>query len=143
MRDYISTEGYDFEDATPRIIGVCIEVHKHLGPGFREVLYQRALALEFGAAGLEFGREVKVPVYYKGKEIGTQRVDFIVEGCMLEVKAKSTLADEDYMQTLSYLKTSGFEVGLLVNFGGKKVNIRRLVHRDREDAKNTKNPKNC
>jgi len=128
MERYSSRKGYDFGEDTSKIIGVCVEVHKHLGPGFQEVLYQRALALELQAAGLEFSREVKIPVYYRGKEIGIRRVDFVVEKCMVEVKAKAILSDEDYIQTLSYLRASGFRVGLLVNFGAKKVEIRRLVN---------------
>src|SRR6266496_1325591 len=83
-----SYRGYDFA-LTDRIIGACIEVHRTLGPGFQEIIYQRALELELAAAGLEFDREVEVPVFYKGQKIGTRRVDFLIEGCLLEIKAKS------------------------------------------------------
>jgi hypothetical protein len=69
-----STRGYDFDDATGAIIGCALEVHRTLGPGFREIVYQRALALELEAAGLEFEREVKVPIFYKGRQIDTRRV---------------------------------------------------------------------
>ncbi len=123
-----SREGYDFDDVTSRIIGACIEVHKNLGPGFQEVIYQRALVLELQTCDLEFSREVNIPVYYKGKEIGKRRVDFVVEDCMVEIKAKSMFDEEDYIQTLSYLKASGFRLGLLVNFGMEKVDVRRLVN---------------
>ena len=123
-----STKGYDFDDVTSRIIGACIEVHKNLGPGFQEVIYQRALVLELQACDLEFSREVNIPVHYKGKEIGKRRVDFVVEGCMVEIKAKSIFDEEDYIQALSYLKASGFRLGLLVNFGADKVDVRRLVN---------------
>ena len=70
--------GYDFW-LSDRIIGAGIEVHQTLGPGFQEIIYQRALELEFAAAGLEFAREVEVPVFYKGQKIGTRRVDFLIE----------------------------------------------------------------
>lgn len=123
-----STRGHDFNDVTGRIIGAAIEAHRELGPGFQEVVYQRALALELDAAGLEHTREAKVPVFYKGKHIDTRRVDFVVGDCIVEIKARSILQPEDYVQTLSYLKASRFRVALLVNFGGEKVEVKRLVN---------------
>ena len=122
-----STKGYDF-DLTGRIIAAAIEVHKELGPGFQEVVYQRALALEMQTAGLEFDREVKVPVFYKDRQIDTRRVDFVVGECIVEIKARSVLLPEDYIQTLSYLKASGFKLGLLINFGSDKVEVKRLIN---------------
>ena len=123
-----SRRGYDFGELTSRIIGACIEVHKTLGPGFQEVVYQRALVLELGAEGLEFSREVEMTILYKGQEIGKRRVDFVVEDCMVEIKAKSDFEERDYVQAISYLKASGFTLGLLVNFGAEKVEVRRLVN---------------
>jgi len=123
-----STKGYDFDDATRDIIGAAIEVHRTLGPGFMEVTYQRALALELEARGLDFSREVKIPVHYKGRQIDTRRVDFVVEDCLVEIKAKAEFDPQDYIQTLSYLKASGYRVGLLINFGAKKAEFRRLVY---------------
>ena len=99
-----------------------------MGPGFQEVTYQRALALELQVGSLDFVREEKVPVYYKGKQIDTRRVDFVVEGCLVEIKAKREFDPEDYIQTLSYLKASGYRLGLLVNFGGKRAQFKRLVN---------------
>jgi len=119
---------YKDSELTSKIIGACIEVHKNLGSGFTEITYQRALALELKSSGLDFDREVKVPVYYKGKQIDTRRVDFMVDNCMPEIKAKSRFDPEDYVQALSYLKASGFELGLLVNFGAKKIEIKRLIN---------------
>ena len=145
MDSYTSTKGYDFNDETSRIIQACVEVHKNLGPGFQEVTYQRALALELQVLGLDFSREVKIPVYYKGREIDKRRVDFVVEECMVEIKAKREFDDADYIQTLSYLKASGFQLGLLVNFGAKKIEVRRLVNANREKyldrEKNERNEK--
>jgi GxxExxY protein len=123
-----STHGYDFDDDTGAIIGCALEVHRTLGPGFREIVYQRALTVEFPAAGLEFEREVKVPIHYKGRQIDTRRVDFVVQNVMVEIKAKSQFAPEDYVQALNYLKASGFKVGLLLNFGARRLQIKRLVN---------------
>jgi GxxExxY protein len=124
---YPSRKGYDFGTVTERIVGACIEVHQRLGPGFCEIICQRALALELQAAGLEFSREERVEILYRGKSIGKHRVDFIIEDVMLEVKAKSELAPEDFVRALSYLRASGYRVGLLVNFGTPKIGIKRLV----------------
>ncbi len=123
-----STSGYDFNDVTGRIIGAAIIVHNELGPGFQEVVYQRALFLELQAAGVEFEREVKVPVYYKGKQIDMRRVDFVVEDCIVEIKARKQTLPEDYVQTLNYLKASGFRLALLINFGTAKAEFRRFVN---------------
>ena len=78
-----STHGYDFEDASGAIIGCALEVHRNLGPDFREIVYQRALALEIHAAGLEFEREAKVPIFYEGWQIDMHRADFAVEEVMM------------------------------------------------------------
>ncbi len=122
-----SREGYDFDDGTYPIIGACLRVHKELGPGFREIIYQRALALEFQASDLDFAREEWISVHYRGQVIGKQRVDFIVGDIMIEIKAISTLEREDYVQAVSYLKASGHRLGLLVNFGKEKLDVHRLV----------------
>ena len=123
-----SHRGYDFGPLTEKIIGAAIEVHNTLGPGFQEVIYQRALKLELAALGLDPEREVEIPVHYKGAKIGTRRVDFLIEDCMVEIKARSAFLDEDYVQALSYLKASGYRVGLLLNFGTKKLEIKRLAN---------------
>ena len=119
---------YPSSERTSRIIAACFEVHNELGPGFQEVVYQRALARQFPLHNLEYSREVEIDLFYKGVQIGKRRVDFVVEDCLVEIKAKRELEDVDIIQTLSYLKASGFKVALLVNFGGKRVQIKRLVH---------------
>jgi len=123
-----SHKGYDFGEQTSKIIGACIEVHKVLGPGLREVDYQRALVYEFPAHSLDFSREVHNPIYYKGHKTTTRRVDFVVGDCMVEIKAKRELDPEDYMQALAYWNASGYKVGLLINFGRKKIEVKRLVN---------------
>jgi GxxExxY protein len=122
-----SSRGYDFS-LTEKILGACIEVHRNLGPGFQEIIYQRALELEFAAAGLEFQPEVEVPVYYKGQKLGTRRVDFVVAGCLLQIKAKPAFDPQDYVQIESYVKAAGHPLALLVNFGGLKIEIRRIAN---------------
>jgi GxxExxY protein len=116
-----------FADASGRIIGCALEVHKELGRFFMETTYQKSLAYELQAAGLEFSRECWVDVYYKGKKVDKRRVDFIIEDILVETKAKEELDDTDFMQTLSYLKASGFRLGLLLNFGSERLEIKRLV----------------
>ena len=121
-------EEYPLSDITSRIIAAAQEVHRTLGPGYMEVFYQRALGLELPAHSLGFSREVWIDVFYKGKQLGKKRLDFIIEGVMVEIKAKAALEDVDFVQALSYLKASGFPVGLLLNFGTRSLEIRRLVN---------------
>jgi GxxExxY protein len=120
--------GYPLSDVTARIIAAAREVHRELGPGFEEVIYQRSLARELPVQGLEFSREVWIDVYYKGEKVGRKRVDFIIEDVMVETKAKAELEPVDFVQTLSYLKASGYKVGLLINFGAQKLEIKQLVN---------------
>jgi GxxExxY protein len=131
MPDYVR-EGYLLSALTSRIIKAAREVHDHLGPGFREVTYQRALVLEFPAHDLEFSREVWIDVSYKGENVGSKRVDFVVEDhtgdVLVETKAKAALEDVDFVQTLSYLKASDHQVALLLNFGAKRLGVKRIVY---------------
>ena len=123
---------YPLSSRTGAIIAAAREVHHTLGPGFREVIYQRALARELPAHGLEHSREVEIDVLYKGEKIGSRRVDFVIGDAtgdvMVEIKAKGALEDVDVVQALSYLKASGFPVGLLLNFGGRRLEIKRLAN---------------
>lgn len=121
-------KGYDFRDQTGRIVGCALEVHKELGRFFQETTYQTSLAYELQGAGLEFSRECWVDVLYKGAKVDKRRVDFIVDDILVETKAKAALEEVDLMQTLSYLKATGFRLGLLINFGSEKLEVRRLVY---------------
>jgi GxxExxY protein len=131
--DFVKPE-YHLSHVTARVIAAAREVHRGLGPGFREVLYQRALTHELPAHGLRFEREVWVDVMYKGAKLGAGRVDFVVrepgatEIVMLEVKARPTLNPAHFAQALSYLKASGCRVGLLINFGAPKLQVKRLAN---------------
>lgn len=126
-QQYVKDE-YPLSDVTARIIAAAKEVHRTLGPGFEEVIYQRALALELPAHSLEFTREVWMDVTYKGEKVGRKRVDFVIDEVMVGIKAKSALEDVDFVQALSYLKASGYKVGLLLNFGASKLQIKRLAN---------------
>ncbi len=113
-----------------KIIGASFEVHKFLGNGFQEVIYQRALAWEVAQSGLSYAREIEQAIFYKElkEPIGTRRADFVVEGKVLvEIKAIIQLEDVHLAQILNYLKAYKLEVGLLINFGSKSLTFKRLV----------------
>lgn len=119
-----------YKDITEKIIGASFEVHKFLGNGFQEVIYQRALAWELSQAGLSYQREIEQDIYYKDLQepIGSRRADFVVEEKVLvELKAVIELEDVHLAQILNYLKAYRIEVGLLINFGGKSLTFKRLV----------------
>jgi len=119
-----------FKDITEKIIGASFEVHKFLGNGFQEVIYQRALAWELKQAKLDFVREIEQEIFYKElpEPIGTRRADFVVEGKVLvELKAIVALEDVHLAQALNYLKAYKLEVALLINFGSKSLTFKRLV----------------
>ena len=119
-----------YKDITEKIIGASFEVHKFLGNGFQEVIYQRALAWELTQSGLSFQREIEQEIFYKElpEPIGTRRADFVVDGKVLvELKAVIELEDVHLAQILNYLKAYRIEVGLLINFGSKSLTFKRLV----------------
>ena len=119
-----------YKDITEKIIGASFEVHKFLGNGFQEVIYQRALAWELSQAGLSFAREIEQDIFYKKliEPVGTRRADFVVEGKVLvELKALVELEDVHLAQVLNYLKAYKLEVDLLINFGSKSLAFKRLV----------------
>ena len=124
----IINEKYKYSDLTSKIIGVAMEVHKFLGNGFQEVIYQRALAIELKEKGLLFVREQKMQINYKGIDIGTRRVDFFVEDkIMVEIKAVAKLEDVHLAQAINYLEAYNLEIGLLINFGSKSMQFKRLM----------------
>lgn len=119
---------YRYSDITGKIIGCAMEVHRTLGNGFQEVIYQRALAIEMTAQGLEYSREHEMQIYYKGQDIGTRRVDFFVEGkIMLELKAVIRLEDVHLAQAINYLEAYGMDIGLLINFGSRSLEFKRVM----------------
>jgi GxxExxY protein len=123
-------EKYKYSEITGKIIGCAMKVHSALGNGFQEVIYQRALEIEMTDQGLSFRREQEMPIYYKQQQIGTRRVDFLVEGVVsVELKAISTLDDTHLAQGINYLEAYDLEVGLLINFGAKSLQHKRLVNK--------------
>ncbi len=116
-----------YKDLTYKIIGCAMEVHKHLGNGFQEVIYQRALGIEMKMQGIEFSREQEMELKYKGYNIGTRRVDFFVEDkIMVEIKALINLEDVHLAQAMNYVEAYNLEIGLLINFGAKSLQHKRV-----------------
>lgn len=101
-----------------------------LGNGFQEVIYQRALEIEMSVAGLKFSREHEMPIHYRERSIGTRRVDFLVEEIIsVEIKALTKLEDVHLAQAINYLEAYNLEVGLLINFGTKSLEFKRLANK--------------
>jgi GxxExxY protein len=122
-------ENYKYSEITGKIIGCCMEVHTVLGNGFQEVIYQRALQKEMELKGLRFSREHEIPIYYKDNKIGTRRVDFLVEGAVyVELKALVELEEVHLAQAINYLEAYNLEIGLLVNFGAKSLEYKRVIN---------------
>ena len=120
---------YKYSELTGKIIGCAMEVHKILGNGFQEVIYQRALAREMSCQGLEFSREFEMPIFYKEEQIGTRRVDFLVESVIaVELKALTRLEEVHLAQAINYLEAYRLEIGLLINFGQKSLEFKRLIN---------------
>jgi len=125
----IIKEQYKYSELTGKIIACAMEVHKILGNGFQEVIYQRALEMEMNLQGLTFSREHEMPIYYKNQHIGTRRVDFLVEGLIsVELKAVINLEDVHLAQAINYLEAYNLEIGLLINFGSKSLTFKRLTN---------------
>lgn len=116
-----------YADLTDRIIACAIKVHKTLGPGFLESVYENALAIEFELTGIPFKRQVEVPLMYAGRHVGTHRLDMLVDGkVIVELKAKDEICDADKATTLSYLTATGRNLALIINFGKPRIDIKRL-----------------
>jgi GxxExxY protein len=118
------------DDLTYSIIGCAMKVHSTLGNGFQEVIYQRCLAIELERAGLVFSREQEMPIFYEGIEVGSRRADFVVENTVLvELKAIIELEDVHLAQALNYLEAYKIDKGLLINFGSKSLEVKRLFRK--------------
>ncbi len=127
MIDGIIEKMYKYSDITEKIIGASMKVHASLGNGFQEVIYQRALAIEMEEYTVKFQRELEMPIYYKGRNIGGRRVDFFVEDkIMVELKAIIQLENVHLAQAKNYLEAYNIEVGLLINFGATSLQFKRL-----------------
>lgn len=131
---------YKYGDITQKILRAAMNVHSVLGNGFQELIYQRALEIEFGLLHIDFGREVSMPVIYKGEQIGERRVDFLVEGKIcVELKALTQLENVHLAQGKNYLEAFNLEVGLLINFGANSLEWKRLYNNKFDAAKSNQN----
>jgi GxxExxY protein len=129
------------DELTYKIIGCAMKVHNTLGNGFQEVIYQRSLAIELERQQLSFVREEEIPIFYEGIEVGTRRVDFLIESqVMVELKALTHLDDVHLAQGLNYLTAYNLDKGLLINFGAKSLEIKRLFRKNKR-YNNPENPK--
>jgi GxxExxY protein len=121
----------DINYLTHKIIGCAMEVHKQMGNGFQEVVYQRALSIELNIQGIEHIRELEMPLQYKGYDVGTRRVDFFIEGkVMVEIKAVENLEDVHKAQAINYCEAYNIADGLLINFGGKSLDFKRVYNKN-------------
>ncbi|MEO5571320.1 MAG: GxxExxY protein [Bacteroidia bacterium] len=133
-----------YEESTRKIIGCAMKVHSTLGNGFQEVIYQRALAIEMEKQGLGFKREMEMTIFYEGIDIGTRRVDFFVEEfIMVELKAIIKLEEVHLAQAMNYCQAYNLPIGLLINFGSKSLEFKRVYNVNHSENKDyiKQNPK--
>ena len=126
----MTNEQYKYSELTSKIIGCAMTVHKTLGNGFQEVIYQRALEIEMRENRISYNREFEMPIFYREQQIGTRRVDFLIENIITaELKATTKLEDVHFAQAINYLKAYNLEIGLLVNFGETSLNFKKLTNK--------------
>jgi GxxExxY protein len=119
----------EVEDIVQRVIGAAIEVHRRLGPGLRERLYEDALKIELQHLGLKFVCQRRVIVEYRGRQLPPQWLDLVVEGCVVvELKAVERLLAVHQSQVLSYLRATGLRIGVLLNFNRETLQIKRVAN---------------
>lgn len=129
MNQAVARKDYSNNDLTGKIIALAINVHKKLGPGFVEKIYQRALYLDFKKNKFNFEREAKININYGGVNLGYEKVDFIVENkVIVELKAVSEIQDIHKAKMLSYLKASNCKIGLIINFAKQIIEIKRIIY---------------
>lgn len=117
-----------YRELTEKIIGALFEVYNNLGPGLSEIIYQRAVIEELNSAKLKFEVEKNVPIFYKKKQLGIYRLDIVIdERVILELKVKSEIESVDKAQIMTYLKATGYRIGILVNFGSEKLEFKRFI----------------
>jgi len=119
----------ELDEITYKIIGCCMKIHRTLGNGFQEVIYQRCLAIELRKTGLSFEREKEQPIFYEGIQVGTRRADFTVEGkVIVELKAVIRLENVHLAQAKNYVVAYNFPVGLLINFGATSLEYKKIFN---------------
>jgi GxxExxY protein len=143
MREIVNPN-YKNSEITGKIIGCAMRVHATLGNGFQEVIYQRCLAIEMYKTDLAFARELEMTIFLRCIDVGTRRVDFLVEDkIMVELKALNQLDDVHLAQALNYLEAYKLDTGLLINFGSKSLQVKRITneHKLAIDNQSTKSRK--
>ncbi|MGC4034839.1 MAG: GxxExxY protein [Chitinophagaceae bacterium] len=119
---------FKYGEITEKIIGGAFRIHNALGTGFQEVIYQRALEMELRSMQIQFAREFEMPIFYLDQQIGTRRVDFlVVNKISVELKAVVKLEDVHMAQAMNYLEAYNLEIGLLINFGSKRMEVHRFT----------------
>jgi GxxExxY protein len=119
-----------YQDLTGEIIGCAMEVHRQMGPGFQEYVYQRALEIELQQKAVKYQREFDIKIFYKGEYIALRRVDFLINDVItVELKARTEIEDLHLAQAINYLESSVYPVGLLINFGAKSLQFKRLYNK--------------
>lgn len=143
MKEFVN-EWYKHSDITGIIIGCALHVHNAMGNGFQEVIYQRCLAVAMEKEGLKIGREVDMDIYFEGVNVGTRRVDFLVNDLiMVELKAVSKLEDVHLAQGINYLEAYKLETGLLINLGGESLEVTRLTNERKLAKQSSRSPKSA
>lgn len=119
-----------YQEITGEIIGCAMEVHRTLGPGFQEYVYQRALEIELNKKKIKNQKEFDIKIIYKGEYIALRRVDFLInELITVELKARTEIDDVHLAQAINYLEASSYPIGLLINFGAKSLQFKRLFNK--------------
>ena len=122
-------EEYKYSDITEKTIGCALRVHQRMRNGYPELIYHRCLIIEFKKTGLVFLNEIKLPIFYDDIEVGKRKLDFLIENkIMVEIKALAELTDSHLAQALNYLEVLNLEIGLLINFGSKSLEVKRLIN---------------
>jgi len=122
-------EEYKYSDITEKIIGCALKVHQRMRSGYPELIYHRCLIIEFKRSALSFLSEIELPIFYDDIEVGKRRVDFLIENkVIIEIKAVSELTDTHLAQALNYLEALNLEIGLLINFGSKSLEVKRIIN---------------
>lgn len=120
--------GLEFEELTEDIIAAAIDVHKALGPGFLESIYENALSLEFDSRDIPYKRQWEISIFYHGKEVGKHRLDmFVYNRFVVELKAIKEITNEHFAIVRSYLKAMGQRHGLILNFAKPTLEIKRVI----------------
>ena len=119
-----------YKEESYKIVGACMKVHRTLGAGFLEAVYQIALEKEFTSQNIPFSSQVKLPVFYEGESLGKYYVaDFVCyDKIVVEIKSASFISDPQEKQLVNYLKATGKELGILVNFGAKSLQYKRVIN---------------